>query len=237
MNIESFEVIIETWVNSENINLFNDSPLLCAMRSLRWRPPWPIKLRWIKAIQKLIKMGADIHQFSKSSKVSLLHEVLGIAKQSWDVPEAFNFWILILVSSGVNITRYLRVEVDFYYDNGPIFIPVEDPYELRRCITLEVHADGDAHFGWEWWVEPRHPGYELAKEFNPLDASLFHASKEQSLNSDDYDYTQYMKVADERRHSQQLREERFWSKKAAKAAKAKKEQDANPTRLPGAWID
>ena len=59
-------------------------------------------------IQKLVKMGADIYLFSESCKVSLLYEVSALTWEPWDVPEAFHEWILILSSSGVNITGYLK---------------------------------------------------------------------------------------------------------------------------------
>lgn len=233
MTIEVFETVIETWITRENINLFDDSPILCAMRSMQWdSPPWPTKLRWIKSIQKLIKMGADIHRLSRSSKVSLLHEVLSLTKAPYDVPEAFTFWISILTSSGVGITQYLKVEGDFYYDNAPIFIEVPD--EDLRILTLQIHDDGDAHFGWEWWVDTHGPGYELAKEFKHFEAIMFYNPNRDLEYTGDYDFDLYLKLRDERRYHQQLREERFWSKKAAKESE---EQNKNPIQLPGAWID
>lgn len=224
LQIEDFEGAIEKWVTHENINLIRDSPILCAMRSMTRSQSWPEKLRWIESIQKLVKMGADVHRFAETNKVSLLHEVLALTLEPWDGPEAFNFWILVLCSSGVNITRYLKVEVDFYYDNNCTFIEDWDQYGevYRRNLTLEFNADGDAQFSWEWFVEPQAPGYELVKEFKHLDAPIFYWCRRDFTG----EYKDY----------KELCEERFQRKQAAKAAKTKG-PDEKRVQLPGAWID
>lgn len=221
--IGSLEGAIEQWVTRENINLFRDSPILCAMRSMPRARTWPEKFRYIQTIQKLVKMGADVHRFSESSKVSLLHEVLALTEKPWDVSEAFNYWNLILFSSGVNTARYLQVEKDFYHDNNCTFI--EDWEGYRRILTLNSDSYGDAVFGWEWWVEPEAAGYEVVKEFKHLDPDMFYLPFERRFR-----FTSETKAFNE------LQAERFRRKKAAKRAKTKV-LDEKQLQLPGAWVE
>lgn len=222
LSLDNFEKTVDKWVTRENINLFDYSPVLCAMRSMRDNRKylsWPDKLRWIESIQKLIKMGADIHRFSESSGISLLHEVLGLTEDPAEIPEDFRFWVLVLVSSNVKSIEYLKAEVDFYYENNCTFI--EDVYEYRRVLTLDIHDDGEPHFGWEWWVEPDAPGYEIAKEFKT------------------FSYTPDRKSLSFEEHTrrEKLLPERFERKQIAKAAKMQKFQNQEQLQLPGAWID
>ena len=189
---------------------------------------WPEKLRWIKSIQKLVKMGADVHRFSETRKLSLLHEVLALEALPWEVQETFDFWLLVLSSSGVNITRYLKVEANFYYDNHCTFI--EDWDDYRRILTLDRNTEGEARFGWEWWVDPEAPGYEVVKEFKQLDDYTFYGPKRK------------FKLTSESEAYEKLRLQRFYRKKGYIVTE---EMDPDETRfelpdlseLPGTWID
>jgi len=68
--IQTFLLIVEEWVIGDNINEFQPSPLHLAVESIGWdliRTSSDVDL-WKSIIQKLVRIGANIHHFSNVGK-------------------------------------------------------------------------------------------------------------------------------------------------------------------------
>jgi hypothetical protein len=256
-NIDEFEPVIEDWVTRDNINLFEDSPIICAIRSLA-SDIFPFHMdRWIEALLKLIRLGADLHRRSETTGLSLLHEILAVTYYPFLSSGVFNFWVGVLTEAGVDMNRYLKVELDLYHKGNPIFI--EELDNRRRYIIVNMDIYGNPHFSWDWWIDPHSPAHDVLEEFRnfgpachdivgkvpdsslkagdnyPFFYRLVHNTNQPPKESPKYAIQNW----DDRNFQIGLwntRGERRRKKKALKLAKARGLY-GKPFRLPGAWIE
>jgi hypothetical protein len=162
-NIDEFETVVEKWVRRDNINLFKDYPIVCAIRSFVHSIFSFHVDRYIRVTQKLIEMGADLHRRSETTGLSLLHEILAEANDPYEAMEIYKFWTAVLYESRINIADYLKVELDFYREGSPIVI--ESLEGRQRWITMAMDIYGQPRFSWDWWIDPQAPGFEALNEF------------------------------------------------------------------------
>ena len=162
-NIDEFENVVERWVRRDNINLFDDSPIVCAIRSFSYNIfPFHVD-RYIKVTQKLVELGADLHRRSETTGLSLLHEILAEGNDPYESCKLYEFWTIVLYESHVDLNGYLDTELDFYRECSPIFIGDLDG--RQRCITMAKDIHEQPRFSWDWWIDPQAPGFEVLNEF------------------------------------------------------------------------
>ena len=111
-NIDEFENVVERWVRRDNINLFDDSPIVCAIRSFSYNIfPFHVD-RYIKVTQKLIELGADLHRRS-SRTVPRTYSAPCPWPYSWSVRYAGQpgaWWDVYLYDWSISCEGELRSE-------------------------------------------------------------------------------------------------------------------------------
>lgn len=256
-NIDEFEKVVTSWVRRDNINLFDDSPIICAVRSFSCNKfPFHVE-RYIKITQKLVELGADLHRRAETTGLSLLHEILAEGVDPYEASRMFKFWVIVLRESGINMTSYFDVELGFYDKCSPIFI--EEQVGRQRYITMAMDIFGQPHFSWDWWIDPATPGFEVLKEFRSFGPPWHDPTIEPEDDGYQWKYNfpfVYLSIHRINQPVEQSHEHitgdwdkrnpqiRLWhirgesrrQKKADKLAKARG-LDGRRLPLPGAWID
>jgi hypothetical protein len=90
-NIDEFEAVVAKWVRRHNINLCEDSPVICAIRSF-FHNKFSFHVdRYFKVTQKRVELGAELHCTSDTTDLSLLHRILAEARELAEVSKIFKF--------------------------------------------------------------------------------------------------------------------------------------------------
>ena len=256
-NIDEFETVVAKWVRRDNINLFDDSPIICAIRSLTYNK-FPSHVdRYVKVIQKLIGLGADLHRISEMSELSLLQELLAEGNDPYAASVIFKFWTTLLNEAQVDMAHYFNIELDLYQKRRLIFLTAIEG--RRRYITLVMDAEGRPHFSWDWWIDPQAAASEAVTEFRNFGPPWHDLTLDTESSSPKWKYNfpfVYLSIHTSDQPPEDssatqgwdklqsqiwlwgIRGERRRQKKASKFDRAKaKWLDRQRLQLPGAWID
>lgn len=224
----------------------------------------------MEVVKSLLKLGPDLYcrsdtTGSDTTGLSILREILEPTNDPYDASKTFKFWAAILNTSGIDLTSYLKVELELFNMENPKFI--RERFYRQRYITMEMDIYGQPVISWDWWVDPEAPGFEVVREFRDFEPpfgllSDHHYNPEEFCCDwrEDFPYVCLMRhVREEHEPSKEdldpslestrdLREQhsqfRLWNirgesrrqKKADKLAKAMG-LGGRQLHLPGAWID
>jgi hypothetical protein len=131
--IDELEAMVAKWVRRYNTNLFEDSPVICAIRSFVHNKFSFHVDRYFKVTQKLVELGAELHCTSDTTDLSLLHRILAEAREPAEASRIFRFWILVLNEARIDMTRYFNIELDFHFQD----LGLTEDQELGLIRKLE----------------------------------------------------------------------------------------------------
>jgi hypothetical protein len=110
---------------------------------------------WKSAIQRLIKLGQNLHTVGESG-FTMLRDILFLAEDPFDSITLGDQWLDILRGAGVDVNQYLREEISL---NSHSF-PTLGISWRKRHITITGSGAS-----WDWFIEPDGPAYDALNEF------------------------------------------------------------------------
>jgi hypothetical protein len=255
--------MVNEFVTRDNVNLFDDSPLLCAFRSMQRYPGRVLMYRdqgidgaafndcemeplldiWKGAIRNVIQKDADIHRFSEDGHLSLLQELMIIENCPFQAQDMIDLWLDLLSSSGVDVASYLKIEMDHHRKNKSFLKDLEG---RQRCMVFQLGYLPPV--SWDWWVNPQGPVYEVLQEFKhigpPVDCTFETGySPIYGEMGDNWPFVHpkswYPLFFVEKSPALVESERRFERRQRKKAIKYAKAQGIfwKGPRLPGSWVD
>lgn len=252
-----FKALTGEWVNEDNINIFVDSPLVCGLKCMWKSSPDSDDNEWKSVFQRLMKIGADVHRFSKELGRSLLDDILCLTDCPFESQSLVRLWIQVISSSDIDIERYLDTEMSFRTSLQNPFLPSRD--DRQRIILFSPNSPTPIQ--WEWYISSTSHAYDVLEEFKNfgppaqnLFVSEFHALWG-AVDNWPFVYSEWHKcVADLTRDQErgfgmtdcwrgevvrrcEGRWERRLEKRGWKFARRNGNLRQDGRRVPGAWVD
>jgi hypothetical protein len=204
--------------------------------------------QWKLAIRRLIKLGSDIHQQADTNRLRLLYEILAIARSPFDSQNLFDIWLDILLSSDVDVARYLKIELKFHDEASHL---IEDLESRPRHMIFDI--SGRPRVYWDWWIDPQSPAYEVLEEFKNFGPAAHNPCENSWLATEGYEenapyfyYQMYERLVSKdatiyyvEKPEHIVAQRRFEKRMHKKAVKLAKAQGLcmKVHRIPGAWIE
>jgi len=248
--VKIFNDIVHEWVSKENINKYEVSPILMAIRML-WKSESTLSDHWQEAIQRLIALGQDLQKSSLNGG-TLLDDIMGIVDRPFDSLYLGDAWLDILRRCDVDVAEYLRNErVHHSIDSrtSPLLSHRRFDHERYLVISEEI-----PRVSWEWFIDPEGKAFDVLEEFKnfgPATHNIFsdyrcpertenwpfiypgwqHCAKKVAWVEDEYEYNK-------QRRTFKLFEDRFERHRYKKATKLTRVRGIHKgPKMPGAWID
>jgi hypothetical protein len=254
----AFKEVVDQWVTEENINIFEDSPLVGALRSMlpiNFIDPGPDDIsRCTLILRRLIKMGGDIHRFCPELGTSLLDEIIAATICPFEFRYLVDRWTHTLASLGIDIQSYVEAEMAF----RPLPHQRSLPSINDRQRILFFSPTSYIPIWWDWQIPSDSPAYNLLEEFKhfgpPVHACIPHEQyyyRWGEVDNAPFDYPFWLlhmlkfewdlhigrPTSDTDEAVMRGRMRRFEWKVEKKLRKKKGRRVEELQSMPGAWID
>jgi hypothetical protein len=257
VTLAAFEDIVNELFSKVNIDAFEISPIIPAIRMLRKAQPGFCD-EWKQLIHRLLELGPDLHASHLFEGETVLDQIMDIAESPFESHEVGEQWLSILESFGFDIEDYLQTERIYQYEGStPILTPHMGFFNMGDDIPKRymVFSEYSPRISWDWHVDPESHAFEALHEFrnlgymhqDPVDDHRFPERmlnwpyvypRWQSLNRFVHWHTNTEEMRCSLRALITVFENRFehrWLKKVKKLRRA--QGFGKSPRLPGAWID
>ena len=248
--VKIFNDIVQEWVSKENINKYEVSPILMAIRML-WKSEPTLSDHWKEAIQRLIALGQDL-QKSSFDGGTLLDEIMGIVDRPFDSLYLGDAWLDILRRCNVDVAEYLRNERTHHsIESRPSPLLSHRRFDHERYLVI---LEEILRVSWDWFIDPEGKAFDVLEEFKnfgPATHNIFsdyrcpestenwpfiypgwqHCAKKVAWVDDEYEYNK-------QRRTFKLFEDRFERHRYKKAMKLTRVRGTHKGHtMPGSWID